>query len=79
MDVKLLAEHFKKTGRTWKIGGTLKLPDEDDLQKTLDKAREALYAEPVPSELEVGGMLIRRVQEELFEVYAYVGDLPKEK
>lgn len=79
MDAKLLAELFNRLGYTWKIGGVLKIPTQDDLEKTLDKARQALYDEPVPSELEVGRLLIRRVQPDVYETYLYIGDLPKEK
>lgn len=76
MDVKLVAEFFRRLGRKWKIGGILRVPSEDDLVTTLDKARETLYAEPIHSSLEVGGLLVRRVLPHTFEVYVYVGDLP---
>lgn len=74
MDVRLLAETFRRYGYTWKIGGVQRVPSQEDLEATLDVAKKALYAEPVPSQLEIGRLIVRHTRPGKFEVYLFVGD-----
>jgi hypothetical protein len=70
-----LSDLFEKFDYRWRFDGKLLVPNEKDLAGALDKAREALYAEPIPSQLEVGRLLIKHENEETFAVYLYIGDL----
>lgn len=60
---------------TWKIDGHDVVPNVDDIQSTLDRAKELLYDEPIPSQLEVGRLLIRRYADDKFDVYLHFGIL----
>jgi len=70
-----LATAFKQYGYKWMIGGTLTTPTVKDLEKTIDKAVEALYDEPVPSQVSIGRLIIRRWATDKFEVYLHIGDI----
>ena len=75
IDVTVLLDVFRRLKITWKIGGIKRPPSQEDLEATLDKAKLSLYDEPIPSELEVGRLLLRHVRPGVFETYVYVGDL----
>ena len=75
LDISVLLELYRKLKVTWKIGGIRRPPSQDDLEKTLDSAKNLLYDEPVPSELGVGRLLIRHVRPGIYETYVYLGDL----
>lgn len=70
-----LLDLFVQLGYSWKIDGELRVPTEDDLQRVLDKAKQTLYDEPVPSQIEIGRLIIRRSKENQFETYLYIGDI----
>lgn len=71
---KKLRDLFLLQGYTWKINGKDVVPDEQDFRETLDKAKELLYDEPVPSQLEVGRLIIRRWADKKFDVYLQIGE-----
>jgi hypothetical protein len=64
---------FQQFGYSWKINGEDTVPSEDDLKKALDRAKELLYDEPVPSQLEVGRLIVRRWADHKFDVYLQLG------
>lgn len=59
----------------WKIDGTLSTPTADDLDQAIDRAKELLYDEPVPSQLQVGRLIVRRWADHKFDVYLHIGDI----
>jgi len=73
--VKYLEGEFLRLGYRWKIGGTLVTPTQDDLRKTLDTAKQKLYTEPVPSQLEIGHLIVRHWKQNHFDVYLQIGSL----
>ena len=49
-------------------------PDADDVERVLDKAVGMLYAEPDGSELEVGGLIIRKNAGHT-DVFVHIGEV----
>jgi len=72
---KDLAEIFKGRELHWSIDGKMVIPTAKDIQETLDKAKEALYTEPVPSQMEVGRLIVRHWKQNQFDVYLQIGNL----
>lgn len=72
---KKLYDLFIKLGYRWRIGGILQVPTADDFDKTLDRAKKALYDEPVPSQMEAGRLIIRHHSQNKFDVYLQIGDI----
>lgn len=70
-----LHEAFVDYGYEWKIDGKLATPTADDFDQTIDKAKELLYDEPVPSQLQVGRLIVRRWADHKFDVYLHIGDI----
>ncbi len=70
-----LAAAFVRYGYKWKIGGTLVTPTANDLEKAIDRAKELLYDEPVPSQMQMGRLIIRRHGNQKFDVYLHIGDI----
>jgi hypothetical protein len=50
------------------------VPSEKDLETTLDKMRERLYAEPIPSQMELGQMIMIHYASGKFDVYLRIGE-----
>lgn len=71
---KRLHDALASYGYQWMIGGTLQTPTDEDLDKAIDKAKATLYAEPVPSQLEVGRLVVRHHTHGKFEVYLLIGE-----
>lgn len=69
-----LHQAFIDYGYQWKVDGTLSTPTAEDFDQAIDRAKELLYDEPVPSQLEVGRLIIRRHADRKFDVYLYLGD-----
>jgi hypothetical protein len=70
-----LAAEFLRLDYRWKIGGTLVTPTAEDIRQTLDRAKQALYTEPVPSQMEVGRLIVRHWKQNNFDVYLQIGSL----
>lgn len=70
-----LYDLFIKYGYRWKIGGVLQIPTVDDFDKTIDRAKQELYDEPVPSQMEAGRLIIRHHTQGKFDVYIHIGDI----
>lgn len=64
---------FFVNGWTWRVGGELIVPSEDDIAKTLDRMKEVLYTEPDGTQMELGRLIMRK-DAEGYEVYVYLGD-----
>lgn len=62
-------------GYTWRIDGVLRLPTQKDLDQVLDRAKQILYDEPIPSQIEIGRLIIRQTRPGKFEHYLFMGDL----
>lgn len=65
---------FVQLGYTWRISGQSVIPVPEDFQETLDRAKKDLYDEPVPSQMEVGRLIIRHHRQGKFDVYLHIGD-----
>lgn len=70
-----LALLFAVRNFKWKINGKMVIPGREEIAQTLDRAKELLYDEPVPSQLEVGRLLIKRYADDKFDVYIRLGEL----
>lgn len=70
-----LYQLFSDLGYTWKIDGKDQNPTEKDLEQTLDRAKAALYSEPIPSQLEVGNLLIKHTDQDTFDIYLRIGEI----
>lgn len=75
VDYDDLATEFMLRGYLWKINGQPKAPDREDVKETLDKMREKLYHEPVPSQMTVGRLLMLKLGDDNYEVYLQIGKL----
>jgi hypothetical protein len=73
--VSRLAGLFKTLNYRWKIGEELQTPTEDDLEKTLDKMKQRLYAETEDSQMQMGQLLVKRYAKDKFEIYLRIGEL----
>jgi hypothetical protein len=65
---------FIERGYRWKIGGIEQVPTPEDIDKTIDRAKKTLYAEPVPSQMELGRLIVRHWSPGKFDVYLHLGD-----
>lgn len=73
--IEFLANYvFRKTGRTWKIGGSSKIPGEEDIVAVLDKAAETLFDQDQLTVLTVGGLKIEKNERGRFDVYVHIGE-----
>ena len=70
-----IVREFRKRGYQWRVDGELITPTEEEIKQTLDRAREILYAEPIPSQLEIGRLIVRRHSGNNFDVYLQIGQL----
>lgn len=61
-------------GYQWRIGGKLQTPTDEDIDQAIDKAKTTLYAEPVPSQMEMGRLIIRHYAPGKFDVYLLQGE-----
>lgn len=66
---------FVQLGYTWTIGGKPQVPTADDFDTAIDSGKEELYTEPVPSQMEVGRLIIRHRRQGKFDIYLYLGDI----
>lgn len=66
---------FVQLGYTWTIGGGPQTPTAEDFDLAIDKGREVLYTEPVPSQIEVGRLIIRHYRHGKFDVYLQIGEI----
>jgi hypothetical protein len=73
--VNRLAGFFRTLNYRWKIGGELQTPTEDDLEKTLDRIKEKLYAQPIDSQLQLGQLLVKRYAKDKFDIYLRIGEI----
>jgi hypothetical protein len=65
---------FHERDYKWKLeDGTLHIPTEEDMQRTLDKIAERVKDEPEGTILSVGRLLANK-QAEGLEIYTYIGD-----
>lgn len=58
----------------WQIDGTLRFPTAEDIRQTIDRAEEELYDEKVGTQLEVGRLIIKKVQNHHHDVYVMIGE-----
>lgn len=63
---------FATIGKTWKIGGTHVVPEEEDIREVLDIAAAKLYDGVAGDKLEVGGLIVEKTILG-YDVYAYLG------
>lgn len=71
---RMLEKFFQILDYQWRLNnGNIFDPMAKDLQEGIDKAIEALYDEPVPSQAEFGGLIVRRSADTQFEVYLKIG------
>lgn len=71
--IDLIKSILEATDRMWSIKGKgYIVPNEDDIEKTLDIAAAQLYDRPVGTRLSVGGLIIERLPQG-FDVYVHVG------
>lgn len=69
-----LWEHFTVLGYEWrKNDGEVIKPIPADFREAIDKAKEALYDEPVPSQASFGGLIVRRTAPNTFAIYLQIG------
>ena len=70
----VIADHYKNLGLQFKVSGEDTTLDYQDIEKILDDAAKHLYKEPVGTQYERAGMIVRKT-ETGFVVFAYVGTL----
>lgn len=73
--IDYLLDSMMILGYTWTFDGVQRTPTKEDLEQTLDRAKELLYAEPVPSQLEIGHIIVRRWSDDKFDVYLHLGEI----
>ena len=71
--IERLQKLFSEYNYQWNISGELKVPTQDDIKLTLDRTVERLYTEPTGTQLEVGRLIVRKMDEG-HEVYLHMGD-----
>lgn len=74
MVVDEILEVFTKRGYKWKFKDGIRPPDKEDIQGVIDAATETLYAEPNDTQVELGKIIVKKVNDHL-DVYVFVGDL----
>jgi hypothetical protein len=72
MIIGLISDIFSKVGRLWKVSGELITPSEEDIEKLLDEAAVKLFAEPVGTRFETGGLIVEK-RNRSHDVYVMVG------
>lgn len=70
-----LHQMFVLFGYKWKIDGELATPSVEDLEQTLDRVKQVLYTEQVPSQMEVGRLVVQQHEQGKFSVYLHIGDI----
>jgi hypothetical protein len=75
MDVQGIQFHFMMNNLRWRIDGELVIPTEEQLQEVIDKAVERLYAEPDGAQLEVGHLIVKRRNQDLYDVFVRYGTI----
>ena len=73
-----IATFMDASGYRWKIDGDLKTPTPDDIRNTLDRAVEVLYDNEPNDQLEVGRLIIKKRDNELYDVFILVGTIGEE-
>jgi hypothetical protein len=68
-----LHQMFVLFGYKWRISGELVTPTVEDISQTLDRAKEVLYTEAVPSQLEVGRIIVQHYEQGKFNIYLHFG------
>ena len=70
-----IASLMNEYGYYWKINGHLKVPTRDDIHDTLDRAVEVLYDKEPNDQLEVGRLIIKKRDNEIYDVFMLVGTI----
>lgn len=73
MIADLINHIFTETGHRWRVGGSLRIPDEDNIRLALDEAARLLYTEKVGATLTVGGLIVEK-RDKGYDVYVRVGN-----
>lgn len=69
-----LSQLFIRRGWTWTISDQQVIPTAYTIKKVLDSAAEALYDEPVGTQMEVGRLIVRK-ETNTCDVYVMFGEL----
>ena len=72
---KDIAAIMDSYGYRWKIDGELKIPTSGDIQDTLDRAVEVMYDKEPNDQLEVGRLIIKKRENEIYDVFILVGTI----
>ena len=70
--IEELAKFFADHDYKWRIGGTMKVPDEIEIEAMLDKCAEDLYDGAVGDRITVGRLIVEK-QTKTHDVYVYTG------
>lgn len=65
---------FVMLGFMWKIDGEARLPEPDEIQMVIDKAKESLLDYNDGAQLEVGHLIIKKRSADLFDVFLHMGE-----
>lgn len=61
------------TNARWKINGEHVIPNQDQIENTIDSMVETLINNPEASQIEVGGVIVARLEGH-FDIYVRVGE-----
>lgn len=67
-----IAKFLRENKRTWHLDTGHVIPTEEDVERLLDEAARVLYNEKPGAELEVGGLIIKKLHKG-HDVYVYFG------
>lgn len=66
-----LADLFKQLGHTWNFSDGTRIPNQDEIDKTIAAAKGMLAAEPDGAQVEVGRLIVKKAGTNL-DVYLHV-------
>lgn len=74
IDYKRVQMLFVMSGHVWRIDGEVRIPEPDEIEKVIDRAKSALIDYEPGAQLEVGHLIIKKRDEELYDVFFHIGE-----
>jgi hypothetical protein len=76
-NITKLAHFFRDEGYEWNFSDGRRVPSEEEINKTILMAMEALKDEPENTQMEVGRLIVKK-RGSFVDVFVHIVELPKE-